>query len=96
MSPTRYKTGRNYHRKNNRIGIGSKVYSRIGEKKKQHPSHKRSTRSKVFGHVLSSVSDNEWCVAFEDGTKRDMKSKQIFIANDEDVSVDGEDKNVAC
>ena len=42
-------------------------------------------------YVLSSISDNEWCVAFEDGTKRDMKSKQIFIAKDEDASVDEED-----
>jgi hypothetical protein len=82
---TRYKTQPNYHCKENCIGIGSKVYARIGKASLQHPSHKLSTRSKVYRTVRKSLPDKKWLVTFEDGTKRDMKYTQIFLTNDNDA-----------
>jgi hypothetical protein len=60
----------------------------VGDKKLQHPSHKRETRSVVNGIVRESLSDKKWLVVCEDGTKRDMKRSQIYLLDDS-IEVNG-------
>jgi hypothetical protein len=69
-----------YHKKEGRIHIGASVYACIGEYVvDNNPKHKRRSKAKVDGVVVSSHSPNEWLVSFVNGHTKVMKSTQLFL-----------------
>jgi hypothetical protein len=69
-----------YHQKEGRIHIGASVYARIGEYiVDNNPKHKRRSKAKVDGVVVSSHLPNEWLVSFVNGQTKVMKSTQLFL-----------------
>jgi hypothetical protein len=79
-----YKQQPNYHRKINKIMIGSYVSAKIGEKYLKCPNNKRRSRQKVHGIVKKSLDNNKWEVDFQNNTTQCMTSRQLQVAVKED------------